>query len=73
VIPTPAPDGGSDGNVGHRVPITGFMVQGGFAKDSSGGRADTYEPSTSLVCRQVHFLNPQTAKVRDRGPLETAS
>ena len=53
--------------------MTGFMVQGWFAKDGSEGRADSYEPLTNLVCRQVHFVSPQTAKVLDRGPFRKAT
>lgn len=52
----------------YRCPTTGLMVQGWFADDGSQGRTETYEGLTCLVCRRLHFVNPQTSKVLDSGP-----
>lgn len=45
-----------------RCPNTGHKVQGFVAEDVSDD-ADTYEPVTCLICKQVHLVKPTTGKV----------
>jgi hypothetical protein len=46
-----------------RCPTTGLKVQGHVPDDKLSKDDNAFESVTCLACRQVHLVNPRTAKV----------
>jgi hypothetical protein len=51
----------------YRCPNTGKNVQGFAAEELC---EDTYEATTCLACRRLHFVSPKTGKVLGEGDEE---
>lgn len=52
----------------YQCPTTGQIVQGWIPDHRYEAHTQVYEPLTCIACRRVHYVDPRTGKVLDRGP-----